>query len=82
MAYNIALCHYKLKQYGQALKYIAEIIERGVRDHPELSVGSNADGIEVRSVGNSQVIYLYDLQAFFFMVGWADIEGNGISRSV
>jgi tetratricopeptide repeat protein 30 len=28
-----------VKQYGQALKHIAEIIERGVRDHPELSVG-------------------------------------------
>mmetsp|Transcript_13506 Transcript_13506/g.24436 ORF Transcript_13506/g.24436 Transcript_13506/m.24436 type:complete len:560 (+) Transcript_13506:1-1680(+) len=56
LAYNIALCHYKLKQYGPALKYIAEIIERGVRDHPELSVGSNADGIEVRSVGNSQTL--------------------------
>jgi len=56
LAYNIALCHYKLKQYGPALKFIAEIIERGVRDHPELSVGSNADGIEVRSVGNSQTL--------------------------
>ncbi|CAM9439615.1 unnamed protein product [Laminaria digitata] len=33
-----------------------EIIERGVRDHPELSVGSNTDGIDVRSVGNSQVL--------------------------
>ena len=28
------------KQYGPALKHIAEIIERGVRDHPELSVGA------------------------------------------
>ncbi|CAM9795328.1 unnamed protein product [Ectocarpus sp. 6 AP-2014] len=33
-----------------------EIIERGVREHPELSVGSNTDGIDVRSVGNSQVL--------------------------
>ncbi|GFH28395.1 flagellar associated protein, partial [Haematococcus lacustris] len=39
LQYNIALCYYKVKQYGQALKHIAEIIERGVRDHPELSVG-------------------------------------------
>jgi tetratricopeptide repeat protein 30 len=38
---------------AQSLKYIAEIIERGVREHPELGVGSNADGIEVKSVGNS-----------------------------
>jgi tetratricopeptide repeat protein 30 len=56
IAYNIALCHYQLKQYGPALKHIAEIIERGVREHPELSVGSSADGIDVRSVGNSQVL--------------------------
>jgi tetratricopeptide repeat protein 30 len=27
-----------------------------VREHPELSVGSNTDGIEVRSVGNSPVL--------------------------
>lgn len=27
-------------------QHIAEIIERGVREHPELSVGSNTDGIE------------------------------------
>jgi tetratricopeptide repeat protein 30 len=27
-----------------------------VREHPELSVGSNTDGIDVRSVGNSQVL--------------------------
>jgi hypothetical protein len=52
-SYNQALCLYKQKQYGPALKLIAEIIERGVREHPELSVGSNTDGVEVRSVGNS-----------------------------
>lgn len=56
LAYNIALCHYRMKEYGPALKNIAEIIERGVQEHPELSVGSNAEGIEVRSVGNSQVL--------------------------
>jgi tetratricopeptide repeat protein 30 len=53
---NIALCHYKMKQYGPALKLIAEIIEKGVREHPELSVGSNTDGIDVRSVGNSVIL--------------------------
>ena len=56
LAYNIALCHYRQRQYGPALKYVAEIIERGVREHPELSVGSNTDGIEVRSVGNTQTL--------------------------
>ena len=54
LAYNIALCYYQVKQYGPALKHIAEIIERGVTAHPELSVGAAADGGDVRSVGNSQ----------------------------
>lgn len=56
LAYNIALCHYSTKQYGPALKQLAEIIERGVREHPELSVGSSTDGMDVRSVGNSQTL--------------------------
>jgi tetratricopeptide repeat protein 30 len=56
LAYNIALCFYREKQYGQALRHVADIIEKGVRNHPELSVGSNTDGIEVRSVGNSAVL--------------------------
>jgi tetratricopeptide repeat protein 30 len=34
IAYNIALCHYKQKQLAPSLKYIAEIIEKGVREHP------------------------------------------------
>eukprot|EP00906_Rhabdomonas_costata_P030121 RCo042517 len=56
LAYNIALCHYKTKHYGPCLKHIAEIIERGIREHPELSIGSTTEHIEVRSVGNSQVL--------------------------
>jgi tetratricopeptide repeat protein 30 len=55
-AYNIALCYYSMKQHGPALKHIAEIIERGVRDHPELSVGAQlegAGGLQARSVGNT-----------------------------
>lgn len=56
LAYNIALCYYRTKQFGPALKHLAEIIERGVREHPELSVGSYTDGMEVRSVGNSPVL--------------------------
>lgn len=38
-------------------QHISDIIERGVREHPELSVGSNSDSVEVRSVGNSQVLH-------------------------
>eukprot|EP00736_Rhodelphis_marinus_P009329 Rmarinus@m.30146 len=56
LAYNIALCYYKMRRYADALKHIGEIVDRGVREHPELSVGSNTDGIEVRSVGNSLLL--------------------------
>ncbi|KAM3598012.1 uncharacterized protein V6R79_012336 [Siganus canaliculatus] len=57
LSYNIALCHYSLKNYSQALKYIEEIIERGVREHPELSVGMTTEGIDVHSVGNTLVLH-------------------------
>eukprot|EP00929_Paragymnodinium_shiwhaense_P065764 TRINITY_DN3294_c0_g1_i1.p1 TRINITY_DN3294_c0_g1~~TRINITY_DN3294_c0_g1_i1.p1 ORF type:complete len:647 (-),score=220.34 TRINITY_DN3294_c0_g1_i1:73-2013(-) len=59
LAYNVSLCYYSQQQYGPALKHIAEIIERGVRDHPELSVGAQADangGLAARSVGNTSVL--------------------------
>ena len=57
LSYNIALCHYRLKDFAQALKNIADIIERGIRDHPELSVGMQTEGIEVRSVGNTLTLH-------------------------
>lgn len=57
LSYNIALCYYSLKQYAPALKHIADIIERGIREHPELSVGMTTEGIEVRSVGNTKVLH-------------------------
>jgi len=56
LAYNIALCYYKMKQLAPSLKHIADIIEKGVREHPELGVGSNSEGVEVKSVGNTQAL--------------------------
>ena len=53
--YCLALCHYKMRQYSSALKYISEVIERGIKDHPELSIGMQTEGIDIRSVGNSMV---------------------------
>ncbi|KAF8056228.1 ttc30a [Scenedesmus sp. PABB004] len=52
LQYNLALCCYKLKQHSQALRHLAEIVERGVREHPELGL----DGVGARSVGNSTVL--------------------------
>lgn len=36
---------------------IGDIVERGIRDHPELSVGMQTEGIEVRSVGNTLTLH-------------------------
>ncbi|KAL0992582.1 hypothetical protein UPYG_G00095310 [Umbra pygmaea] len=57
LSYNIALCYYSMKQYEPALKYITDIIDRGIRDHPELSVGMTTEGIDVRSVGNTLALH-------------------------
>lgn len=34
LAYNVALCHYRQHQFSQSLKFIAEIIDRGIKEHP------------------------------------------------
>ncbi|CAD5207550.1 unnamed protein product [Bursaphelenchus okinawaensis] len=56
LAYSLALCHYELGETEQTMRYIADIVERGVKDHPELGVGTVTDGIEVRSVGNTIIL--------------------------
>lgn len=56
VAYGIALCHYQAGEYRRALELVGDIIERGVREHPELSVGSNTGGLDTRSVGNTQIL--------------------------
>jgi tetratricopeptide repeat protein 30 len=56
LLYNIALCYYRMKQYDKCMQYIAEIIEKGTKEHPELGVGTNAEGQEVPSVGNTQIL--------------------------
>ncbi|XP_040289154.1 tetratricopeptide repeat protein 30A [Bufo bufo] len=57
LSYSIALCYYSMKQYVPALKYISDIIEHGIREHPELGVGMTTEGIDVRSVGNTLVLH-------------------------
>lgn len=34
ISYNIAVCYYRLKQYDISLKHIADIIEKGIKEHP------------------------------------------------
>ncbi|XP_049785625.1 tetratricopeptide repeat protein 30A isoform X1 [Schistocerca cancellata] len=57
LSYNIALCYYRLKEYAPALKHISNVIERGITEHPELSIGMATEGIEVRSVGNTLTLH-------------------------
>uniref|UniRef100_A0A3Q0STF4 Tetratricopeptide repeat protein 30 n=1 Tax=Amphilophus citrinellus TaxID=61819 RepID=A0A3Q0STF4_AMPCI len=57
LSYNIALTYYSLKNHSQALKYIEEIIDRGIREHPELSIGMTTEGIDIHSVGNTLVLH-------------------------
>lgn len=69
VAYNEALCHYRAKQFGKCLSSLGEIIEKGVREHPELLVGAVTEGEEVRSVGNTpalrqtQLVEAFNLKA-------------------
>ncbi|VDN59594.1 unnamed protein product [Dracunculus medinensis] len=57
ITYSIALCHYQMHEYSQALKFIADIIDRGIKDHPELSIGMVTEGMDVRSVGNTLLLH-------------------------
>lgn len=71
IAYNIAAALFKLQRFEDCMRFIDDIIERGVRDHPELGVGScsAADDVQVASVGNtlllreSQLIEAFNLKA-------------------
>ncbi|XP_037817346.1 tetratricopeptide repeat protein 30 homolog [Lucilia sericata] len=53
IAYNLALSHFRKKEKTQALDFTNEIVERGIRNHPELGIGAqiDTDG-SARSVGN------------------------------
>ncbi|XP_037060788.1 tetratricopeptide repeat protein 30A1 [Peromyscus leucopus] len=57
LSYNLALAYYSSRQYAPSLKHIADIIEHGIRQHPELGVGMTTEGIDIRSVGNTVVLH-------------------------
>lgn len=62
LSYNIALCYYSLKNYPQALKYIEEIIDRGIREHPGKS--TSAQTYSVTSV--TALIPTFFINLFFY----------------
>ncbi|VDM58923.1 unnamed protein product [Angiostrongylus costaricensis] len=51
LAYAIALCHYRKKEYPQALKFITDIVNR------ELGVGMVTEGVDLQSVGNTMKLH-------------------------
>jgi len=56
LSYNTALCRYHKGEWSESLREITKVIDTAVTEHPELSVGSFTDGIETRSVGNTQTL--------------------------
>ncbi|CAI5440263.1 unnamed protein product [Caenorhabditis angaria] len=57
LAYSIALCHYRKHDYQSALKFLTEIINEGVRKHPEFNIGMVSEGIDVVFVPNSLALH-------------------------
>eukprot|EP01018_Ginkgo_biloba_P035974 Gb_19129 [translate_table: standard] len=53
IVYDRAVCLYHMKRFSQALKLLDEIFQHGIREYPELGVGSYMEGMELCSVGNS-----------------------------
>lgn len=53
IAYNIALCHYMLGEYEDALEVIKEIINRATESHPEFALNTIDDEDENIDVSNS-----------------------------
>ena len=81
LSFNIALCYYELKEYALSLKYIADIIERGIKEHPELSVGLTTEGIDVRSVGNTRVLHETALIEAFNLKAAIEYQLNNIEAA-
>ncbi|XP_068193471.1 intraflagellar transport protein 70A isoform X2 [Antennarius striatus] len=78
LSYNIGLCYYSLKNFPQALKHIGEIIERGISEHPELSVGMTTEGIDVHSVGNTLVLHQTALIEAFNLKAAMEYQMNNL----
>lgn len=57
VSYNLASAFTELRQYDQSLKYIGLIIENGIRDFPEFNVGMITEGVDVRTVSNSEKLH-------------------------
>ena len=57
LSYNIALCYYSMKQYAPALKHIADIIEKGIREHPGIEMDLEWFGLSMQLPDKSLIVY-------------------------
>ncbi|KAJ1513294.1 Tetratricopeptide repeat protein 30A [Coelomomyces lativittatus] len=55
VTYQVALCAYQLKDYATSIKYVADLIDHGIRDYPDLNIGVSAH--DILSVGNSKALH-------------------------
>ncbi|XP_068605491.1 intraflagellar transport protein 70A [Brachionichthys hirsutus] len=78
LSYNAGLCCYSLKNYPEALKHIDEIIERGVSEHPELSIGMTTEGVDVHSVGNTLALHATALIEAFNLKAAVEYQRNNL----
>lgn len=78
LQYNVALCYYRLKEYSMAMKYINNIVERGIRDHPELGVGMQGEGLEIKSVGNTLTLHETALTETFNLKAAIEYQGKNV----
>lgn len=53
-----------------------DIIDRGIREHPELGIGMATEGIEVRSVGNTLTLHESALVEAFNLKAAIQFEKN------
>lgn len=58
------------------LLFEGDIIDRGIREHPELGIGMTTEGIEVRSVGNTLTLHESALVEAFNLKAAIQFEKN------
>ena len=70
LAYNVAACHYKIKNYEKALDLVSDIVDKAHKDYPDISVGTDINGIDSQIPGidlfileKTKLIEAYNLKA-------------------
>lgn len=51
LVYSLAVCQYRAGDLSGAAATLAEVVEAGVQQHPELGIGTQTEGMEVCGEG-------------------------------